>query len=252
MDLSKAFDIVNHQLLLDKPEYYGIKSIANDWFKSYLENRNSLFLWVVLNQICCTFSCDVPQGSVLGPILFLLYINDFDNCSEILDFHLFADDSNIFHTDKRLSGLESCINSQLTSVNTWLCANKLSLNINKSNFIIFHPIQKQIDDSFQLTLNGQLLKREYKTKYLGIVIDCHLNWKDHVSHISKKIKRNIRAISKIRHFVNLDILKSLYYALVYPYLTYCLIAWGNNLPFFIESNFYITEKVCSVNYIFWL
>ena len=123
--------------------------------------------------------------------------------------------------------MESCINSEIKCVSTWLCANKLSLNIEKSSFVIFHPIQKKIGDSFQVILNNEFLKREYKTKYLGVVIDCLLNWRDHVSHVSKKIKRNIGAISKVRHFVNLKILKSLYYALVYPYLTYCLITWGN-------------------------
>ena len=227
LDLSKAFDTVNHQILLQKLEYYGIRGMANYWFKSYLDNRKQFVSMGGVKSDMLGITCGVPQGSVLGPILFLLYINDFHNCSKILDFHLFADDSNIFYTDKKLSKVESCINSEIKCVSTWLCANKLSLNIEKSSFVIFHPIQKKIGDSFQVILNNEFLKREYKTKYLGVVIDCHLNWRDHVSHVSKKIKRNIGAISKVRHFVNLEILKSLYYALVYPYLTYCLITWGN-------------------------
>ena len=128
-------------------------------------------------------------------------------------------------------------------VSTWVCANKLSLNIEKSSFIIFHPIQKRIDISFQAILNDQILKCEYKTKYLGVVIDCHLNWRYHVSHISKKIKHNIGAISKIFHFVNLDILKGLYYALVYPYLTYCLITWGNTYHCTLNPLFIFHKKI---------
>ena len=237
----KAFDTVNHQILLQKLEYYGIRGMENDWFKSYLDNRKQFVSMGGVKSDMLGITCGVPQGSVLGPILFLLYINDFHNCSKILDFHLFADDSNIFYTDKKLSKVESCINSEIKCVSTWLCANKLSLNIEKSSFVIFHPIQKKIGDSFQVILNNEFLKREYKTKYLGVVIDCHLNWGDHVSHVSKKIKRNIGAISKVRHFVNLEILKSLYYALVYPYLTYCLITWGNTYHTTLNP-FYFTKK----------
>jgi hypothetical protein len=119
----------------------------------------------------------------------------------------------------------------------------LSLNIEKSSYVIFHPIQKKTGDSFRVILNNESLKREYKTKYLGVVLDCHLNWRDHVSHVSKKIKRNIGAISKVRYFVNLEILKSVYYALVYPYLTYCLITWGNTYHTTLNRLFILQKKI---------
>ena len=165
LDLSTAFDTVNHQILSQKLEYYGIRGMANDWFKSYLDNRKQFVSLGGVKSDMLGITCGVQQGSVLDPIIFLLYINDFHNCSKILDFHLFADDSNIFYTDKNLSKVESCINSEIKCVSTWLCANKLSLNIEKSSFVISHPIQKKIGDTFQGILNNESLKREYKTKY---------------------------------------------------------------------------------------
>ena len=106
--------------------------------------------------------CGVPQGSVLGPLLFLVYINDFNNSSDLLDFHLFADDSNLFYAHKNLRSLEEHLNQQLINIHNWLCANKLSLNVDKSQFVIFHPVQKVVDyTSINLSINNKdLVEKE--------------------------------------------------------------------------------------------
>ena len=137
-----------------------------------------------------------------------MYINDFHHFSELFDLHLFADDANLFYEHKSLQTFQTNINLELTNIHTWLCANKLSLNVEKLHFIIFHPPQRKLKDStFNLLLcNMQLIK------YLGTQIDSHLSWKKQVEFIAKKIRRSIGILYKVRHFFDISILVKLYYA----------------------------------------
>ena len=137
LDFRRAFDTVNHNILLSKLEFYGIRGVVKDLSTSYLRNRMQMMSLASVNSDIQPVYCGVPPGSVLGPLLFLIYINDFHNCSELLDSHLFADDANLFFKHKGINILENEINSELANVHIWLSANKLSLNIEKSNLSFF-------------------------------------------------------------------------------------------------------------------
>ena len=157
LDFSKAFDTVNHGILLDKLEHYGIRGIAHSWFKSYLTERKQTVS--VNGELANNLSinCGVPQGSVLGPLLFLLYINDIFVCSQKLDFHLFADDTSLLFSHKNLQTLEKTVNSELANISDWLLANKLSVNVSKSNFLIINPHQKRPDKPIVLQIDDEKL-----------------------------------------------------------------------------------------------
>lgn len=137
LDLSKAFDTINHSILLHKLNTYGIRGLANDWIRSYLSGRNQRVLFNGSLSKQNNISCGVPQGSILGPLLFLLYINDLPLCSKIAKFILFADDTNILFSHHDPKELELIINSELKYISNWFKENKLSLNVKKTNYMIF-------------------------------------------------------------------------------------------------------------------
>ena len=233
IDLKKAFDTVNHEILLAKLENYGVRGVINSWFRSYLTDRKQN---TEVNNVVSeaeTTLCGVPQGSVLGPLLFLLYINNIYKSSSLFAFYLFADDTSIILANNNLKELESLVNRELGNVNEWLKVNKLSLNIKKSNFVIFRPRQKNIPfipriRIFDPVTNtcANLEMKDY-VKYLGLMIDSNLSWKYHIEAICHKISKSVGIIAKIRHYVPRRVLLSIYNSLIVPYITYGVCAWGN-------------------------
>ena len=227
IDLRKAFDTVNHQILIKKLEHYGIRGVALEWFISYLSNRKQFVFINGHSSELMYISCGVPQGSVLGPLLFLIYINDLPNISKIFYFFLFADDTHIFHEAKSLQKLEYEVNKGLKCLHAWLIINRLSLNIKKTNFVVFHPYNKPPENKITLKIQRKAISENEYVKYLGVMVDAGLTWKPHIDYISKKVSRAIGILYKIRPQVNTVILKTLYYSLVYSHLNYAIEAWGS-------------------------
>ena len=173
--------------------HYGFRGIINNWFESFLCNRSQTLEINKQLSDAALISYGVPQGSVLGPLLFLLYINDIHTCSDTLNFYLFADDSNILHANKNLRSLEATVNSELKKLYLWLASNKLTLNTKKNNFVIFHPYQKSFDYLQKLKISdtdtNQYVSLEMKNyvKYFGILIDKNLSWKMHIDNVATKL-----------------------------------------------------------------
>ena len=164
--LEKAFDTVNHQILLTKLEHYGIRNQNLSWFESYLTNRKQYVYFNGESSTLRSLSCGVPQGSVLGPLLFLIYINDLPNISPKLKFFLFADDTNIYFESKDLQQMEKIVNQELKNLNLWLNVNRLALNIDKTNFVIFHSPQNFIPKMITLKINRKAISQKDYIKYI--------------------------------------------------------------------------------------
>ena len=226
VDLEKAFDTVNHEILIKKLEYYGIKGAYNSWLSSYLSNR---WQYVTLGNTKSQnrkVSCGVPQGSVLGPLLFLIYINDMNKALKNCITHHFADDTNLLCSKRNLKELRKTMNEELSLLFEWLCANRLSLNVSKTEFIVFRPNRKTINQTFTLKLNQKTIRESTKIKYLGVLLDNKLSWSLHITELCKKISRAIGMLFKMKSLCPTATLKSIYYSLFHSHLSYGISVWG--------------------------
>lgn len=226
LDFSKAFDTVNHTILLEKLYFYGIRGVAWNWIKSYLSNRQQFVTYENVQSEPKLIKCGVPQGSILGPLLFLIYINDLSLISDNLFKIMFADDTSMFLSGKSLPDIERTVNNDLINVSTWLKSNKLSLNIDKTHFIVFSPKRYSNYYSPKINIDNHLISEVKHTKFLGVYVDNKLSWKVHLNHICSKIAKGIGILYRAKPLLNKRTLLSLYYSFVYPHLSYCIVIWG--------------------------
>ena len=227
LDFAKAFDTVNHEILLKKLQYYGIRGTALKWFQSYLKDRMQCTEIGNTQSNLEYVKCGVPQGSILGPLLFLLYINDIVLSSKMFKFTLFADDTSLFYSHKNADEAVEIINNELAKISEWLAANKLSLNVGKSKLLVFNN-KKKI--KIEITLNNQSLKEVDNAKYLGILIDNKLNWLPQINAVKLKVSKGLGLLAKIRHYVPSETARSLYFSFVNAHTDYNLLNWGMASP----------------------
>ena len=244
IELKKAFDTINHLILLTKLEHYGVRGVVHDWFKSYLSQGKQFVNGH--NSVSLQVTCGVPQGPILGPLLFLLYVNDLPNTSNVLTFHLFADDANLYFSGKYLSHLESTLNQELKSVCEWMKCNRLTLSVSKINFILFHSSKLKPNQSFSIKIDDVCVKQVDSTKYLGVPFDANVTWKKHINELCLKLSKTVGILSKVRHFVNSNILVMLYYSLIFPFLICGVPVWGLTFPSFLTPLSVIQKKAIRI------
>ena len=225
-DLSKAFDTLNHDLLLEKLDHYGIRGTAKDWIQSYLNGREQYVDFCGSTSDKLPLLTGVPQGSILGPLLFLLYINDLPAASNLKSV-MFADDTNLLIKGKDLQNLANKLNHELESINDYFKANKLKLNTKKTKIVCFRKKTQKVDlTKIKIYLDSNRLEFEEQAVFLGITLDSHLSWDEHCKKVANTISRNNGAINRVKKYLPPPSLKILYNSLVLPHLQYGLSAWG--------------------------
>ena len=242
IDLSKAFDTLDHNIMLEKLDHYGIRGIAKNLLKSYLIGRFQYTNFDGESSEKLPVQYGVPQGSILGPLLFLLYINDLMNCynGEHTNFILYADDTNIFVVGNTQEEAYIRANNVLENVNMYMKCNFLHINMEKCCYMHFQP-RKLTESSYcsrtipfvgnrhiskAIYINGQQLKEVSETKFLGVILDNKLDWNSHIHHLNKKLRSAAALLSRIRHWIPEEHYLKIYHALFESHLTYGITVWG--------------------------
>ena len=211
---------MNHDILLSKLVHYGIRGQVNNCFRSCLTQRVQFTSVNRFNSPLHLISHRVPQGSVLGPLLFIIFINDLHKSIRQIQMLHFADNTNLLYINKSVQRINKHINLDLSLIVQWLGANKISLNADKTELVVFSPKRKQITKHLNFQISSQKIEISTRVKYLGIQIDQHLNWNEHIKNIIPKLSRAIGVLSKIHHYVRKFLLKTIYYSIFNYHLIY--------------------------------
>ena len=227
LDLSKAFDTLNTEILLYKLNHYGIRGRSHEWFRSYLSDRKQFTSISDYSSDCTNILRGVPQGSTLGPILFTIYINDVIKSSPLFKYVLYADDTSLLYSHSDIKELIQVFNSEISEVARWFKYNHLTLNLSKCSYIVFHRDGRKVPENLSaIMLGGMSVQRVYEARFLGVILDESLKFNGHIVHTCKKVSKFLPILYKVRKVIDITHLLRIYNGLVHPQFLYCLSVWG--------------------------
>ena len=227
MDLSKAFDTLNFNILLNKLQYYGINGISLSLIRNYLTNRFQYVQFENSESDLLEIKTGIPQGSILGPLFFRIMINDLVNSSNKFKFLMYADDTTIYFNleDFPIENREVLINNELEKVNKWLKLNKLAVNVDKTKSMLFH--KRRPVTPIQFSMNNRIIDVVQHFNYLGIMLDADMSWKTHVAMVRNKLSRINGILHRLKYIYPQNILITLYKSLFVPHINYGSLLWGH-------------------------
>ena len=245
LDFKSAFDTVNHNILISKLDRYGIRGIAGNWFSSYLANRMQR---VCINSVFSSFKAvttGVPQGSILGPLLFIIYINDLPSVSNKFHTTLFADDSSLILSHNNHENLILTANLELEKIYKWTLCNRLSLNLDKTVSMLFTYRRTDVSNS-PILINNICVPSVSNHKFLGIILDPKLKFDAHVDLVISKASKSVGLFYKTQSYLSQDLLILLYNSLIYPYFLYANAIWGGTFPTHLEPILLLQKRLIRI------
>jgi hypothetical protein len=229
LDLSKAFDTVNTEKILpDKLAHYGCSEKTENWFKSFFKDRSQYVTWEDHeSETTNLHNISVVQGSSIGPQCFSIYINDLAEATKFKTI-LFADDTNLLISGKNLKELAAKANNELESVRQYMAANKLSLNVKKTDFMVFNPVkkgEKRTEEDLQIVIGQQKLEEVKEVKFLGVILDNQLKFDSHASKVINKVRSGLTALNYTKHLLNYKAKLLIYNSIIKSHVEYCSLVW---------------------------
>ena len=240
IDFSKAFDMVEHSILVSKLEHYGIRGLALNWIKSYLSNRQQFVSINGSDSSTQAMKYGVPQGSILGPLLFIIYINDMPSIAQYAKFVLYADDANIIITANTTEEIQTRVQKLIENLTKWVNYNGLALNLKKTQYMIFS--RSKVELPTPLLILGKLIERKQEARFLGVIVDESLNWTKHIKTIQSKMARYIGIMYKLKKFLPLHARLQIFHSFVQSHINYCSLVWGFSCKSNIETLFSKQKK----------